>query len=314
MKTVFLALWIIGIATLVWLLYTNLSGDKNKKEELTNVWQAPDTSSIALNANADLIRYGRDLISHTSYYLGPKGKVSSISNGMNCQNCHLDAGTKPFGNNYGSVASLYPKFRARSGRIESIEKRVNDCIQRSLNGQPLDSLSKEMKAFVAYFKWIGKDVEIGKKAEGSGLHEIQLLTREADPVKGKLMYAQQCRLCHQGNGQGMIKRDSTEYIYPPLWGDHSFNTASGLFRIFNFAKYIRANMPQGATYLKPILTEEEAWDVSAYVVSLPRPHKVFKEDWPKLETKPFDHPFGPYADSLTEHQHKYGPFAKETKK
>lgn len=310
MKKVTAAIGLIIILASAYVLYTKFGkGEKKKnKTEISDVWIAPDTSSIALDTRASVIRYGRKLIVATAYYLGPKGRVDAISNGMNCQNCHLDAGTKPFGNNYGSVASLYPKFRARSGGLESIEKRVNDCIQRSLNGNPLDSLSKEMQAFVAYIKWVGKDVPKGKKAQGSGLFPIKFLNRAADPVKGKLLYVQHCRLCHEQNGQGLNTIDSSRYIYPPLWGENSFNTGAGLFRISNFAKYIRANMPQGTTYLKPILTEEEAWDIAAYVVSLPRPVKQFKEDWPKLETKPFDHPFGPYADSFSELQHKFGPF------
>ena len=138
------------------LLRCGQSAKESTQSTTDSLWHAPDTSSM----NIDGVRYGRKLIVNTSYYLGPKGTVDSISNGMNCQNCHLEAGTKPFGNNFGSVASLYPKFRARAGRMESVEKRVNDCIQRSLNGNPLDSLSKEMKAFVAYIKWVGKDVAI----------------------------------------------------------------------------------------------------------------------------------------------------------
>jgi thiosulfate dehydrogenase len=274
------------------------------------LWVAPDSASMP---NPE-IRYGRELIAKTAYYLGPKGIVDSISNGMNCQNCHLEAGTKPFGNNFGSVASLYPKFRARSGGLESLEKRVNDCIQRSLNGKPLDSLSKEMRAMVAYISWLGKDVPKGKKAEGSGLMEIKFLNRVADSVNGKLVYEQKCVVCHQKNGQGILSSNQKVYIYPPLWGEHSFNTGAGLFRISNFAKYIRANMPQGATYDQPLLTEEEAWDISAYVVSLPRPRKDFSGDWPKIETKPFDHPFGPYADSLSEEQHKFGPWGLDSKR
>lgn len=272
-----------------------------------SLWQAPDTSTMPNQQ----VRYGRKLISNTSYYLGPKGTVSAISNGMNCQNCHLDAGTKPFGNNFGSVASLYPKFRARSGGLESVEKRINDCIQRSLNGQPLDSLSEEMRALVAYILWVGKDVAKGEKAEGSGLKDIAFLSRSADTLKGKVIYEKQCRICHQKNGSGMPLGSGKGFAFPPLWGDKSFNTAAGLFRLSNFAKYVRANMPQGATYSQPILTEEEAWDVAAYIISQPRPHKEFKNDWPKIETKPFDHPFGPYADTLSEVEHKYGPWVEK---
>jgi thiosulfate dehydrogenase len=227
---------------------------------------------------------------------------------MNCQNCHLNAGTKPFGNNYGSVASLYPRFRARSGSLESIEKRVNDCIERSLNGKGLDSLSREMRAIVAYINWVGKDVPKGKKASGSGLYELAYLNRAADTVTGKSLYSTKCAVCHGTKGQGLERNNGVDYIYPPLAGENSFNVSAGLYRISNFAKYIYANMPLGATHDSPLLTEEESWDIAAYVIFLPRPEKRFAGDWPKVETKPVDHPFGPYADSFSEAQHKYGPF------
>src|SRR6185503_9459271 len=84
-----------------------------------DVWIAPDTTQIKTEKNAAQIIYGRELISNTALYLGPQGKVQHSSNGMNCQNCHLDAGTKPFGNNYSAVASTYPKFRERSGGMEN---------------------------------------------------------------------------------------------------------------------------------------------------------------------------------------------------
>ncbi len=272
------------------------------------LWQAPDTATIPKDKEGKRIRYGRELIAHTSDYLGPNGKVMNISNGMNCQNCHLEAGTKPFGNNYGSVASMYPKFRARSGKLESIVKRVNDCIERSLNGTSLDSLSEEMKAIVAYITWLGKDVPKGEKAAGSGLVEMKWLDRPADPVAGKKLYLQKCLICHGYSGEGQRLSANSHFIYPPLWGENSFNTGAGLFRISNLSRYIRANMPNGSTYDSPMLSEDQAWDIAAYVVSLPRPEKKFKQDWPKIETKPVDHPFGPYADGFSEEQHKYGPF------
>jgi thiosulfate dehydrogenase len=59
----------------------------------------------------------------------------------------------------------------------------------------------------------------------------------------------------------------------------------------------------------PILTDEEAWDVAAFINSQPRPSKIFSADWPDISTKPYDHPLGPYADNFSEQQHKFGPFA-----
>lgn len=63
-----------------------------------------------------------------------------------------------------------------------------------------------------------------------------------------------------------------------------------------------------ATHDMPKLSTEEAWDVAAYVNSQSRPKKDLSKDWPDISKKPFDHPFGPYADDFSESQHKYGPY------
>lgn len=304
---------VIGIIIAVVFCWSCHQGDKSEmrtaqKKDLEKLWSAPDTSLIPYTPGGKLIRYGRELITHTSRYLGPKGSVKAISNGMNCQNCHLNAGTKPFGNNYGSVASLYPKFRARSGVQESIEKRVNDCLERSLNGKALNEQSNEMLAIVAYIKWLGTNVKKGEKAPGSGLKDIEFLDRLSDSTRGQFLYIIKCKLCHGQNGEGLILPGSAEYTYPPLWGVNSFNIGAGLYRVSNMAKYIQANMPLGARYDSTLLSTEEAWDIAAYVNSRQRPIKSFPNDWPKIETKPFDHPFGPFTDSFTEEQHKFGPF------
>jgi len=277
-------------------------------------WQPVALDLVAGAAEKELVYYGRDLIAHTAKYLGPNGSVTQISNGQNCQNCHLQAGTMAFGNNYGSVASTYPKFRARSGAVENIYKRVNDCFERSLNGKALDTSSKEMQAIVAYINHIGSNVKKGEKAAGSGLKDLAFLDRAADPIKGKVVYESKCQSCHQANGEGVLNPDKVEYSFPPLWGNHSFNDGAGLYRITNFAKYVKYNMPLGVTHDNPQLTDEEAWDVAAYVLSQSRPHLSVPKDWPDMTKKPIDHPFGPYADAFTEKQHKYGPFKPITDK
>lgn len=277
-------------------------------------WDVPDLARVPLTAEGDLIRYGKELVVNTSHFLGPKGKVASISNGMNCQNCHLDAGTRFLGNNYSAVFSCYPKFRARSGSLESIFKRVNDCLERSLNGHSLDSGSREMQAFVAYIKWLGHDVPKNIKPDGAGIPDLPFLNRAADSSMGKQVFLDRCQRCHGEHGNGLYDSANNAYTYPPLWGEHSFTTGAGLFRISRFAGFVKYNMPFTLLPGEQKLTDEEAWDVAAYVISKPRPSKIFKGDWPDISTKPFDHPFGPYADEFTEQQHKYGPFGMMKKK
>ncbi len=289
----------------------------DNKKDTTAYWTAPAISSITDTKQLAVVEYGKDLIAHTSKYFGPFGNIAKISNGLNCQNCHLQAGTAVFGNNYGSVASLYPKFRARSGAIENVYKRVNDCFERSLNGKAIDTNSKEMQSIVAYINFIGSNVDKGKKAVGSGFKDLAFLDRAADPEKGQLVYSNKCQSCHQQNGEGVLALDKTEYTYPSLWGKNSFNDGAGLNRISNFAKYVKYNMPQGITHENPQLTDEEAWDVAAFVLAQKRTHINVPKDWPDKSKKPIDHPFGPYADNFTEIQHKFGPFipiAAEQKK
>ena len=276
-------------------------------DESSDLWVAADLSQAPMAMQSQL-EYGKDLIVNTAKYLGPKGSVAHLTNGMNCQNCHLNAGTQPYGNNYGSVASTYPKYRGRSGAIEDIYKRVADCFERSLNGVAPKVGSKEMEAIVAYINYVGSNVKKGDKAKGSGIYELALLDRAADPAKGKELYAAKCVSCHQADGSGMMNADKIAYQYPPLWGDHSYNHGAGLYRLSRFAGYIKANMPLGASYKTPMLSDEEAWDLAAYVNSMPRPSKDLSKDWPKLEEKNFDHPFGPFADAFSEEQHKFGPF------
>ncbi len=271
-------------------------------------WQPVSLAEITDPTIKEQINYGKELIAHTAKYVGPNGAVLQITNGQNCQNCHLQAGTMVFGNNYGSVASTYPKFRARSGSSENIYKRVNDCFERSLNGKALDTASKEMQAIVAYINHVGSNVPKGEHAAGSGLKALAYLERAADPKKGKVVYITKCQSCHLASGEGILQADKVEYSFPPLWGKHSFNDGAGLYRISNFAKYIKYNMPMGVTHESPQLTDEEAWDVSAYVLAQTRPHMAVPNDWPDIAKKPIDHPFGPYKDKFSQKQHKFGPF------
>jgi thiosulfate dehydrogenase len=292
----------------------NASSQKNSKTVLPvaapadSLWQGPDSAAIPAGTNGDLIRYGWDLIARTGYYFGPAGIISHTSNGMDCQNCHLYAGRQPWGNNFGGVRSSYPKFKERRGAVENIAQRVSDCFERSLNGIAPDTSSREVRAMIAYMEWLGTGVPRGKKPAGSGIEAIPYLARAADPAKGKQLYGLKCQVCHGPEGAGLKDKDGRVYIYPPLWGDHSYNTGASLYRLSRLAGFMFDNMPSGTDYRKPQLTAEEAWDLSAFIDSQPRPVRTFGGDWPDIRLKPVDHPFGPFPDTFGAGQHKFGPF------
>lgn len=278
-------------------------------EPVDTVWRGWNKYQIKTGTDSGkLIWYGHELIANTAFYLGPKGIVAHTTNGMNCQNCHLDGGTIPYAFNFGKVYATYPVFNPRSNAIRNIYDRVNDCFERSLNGKSLDSNTLEMQAIYAYICWLGNDVPKGVVRGGTGISKLKYITVAADPIAGKKVYIANCQSCHGADGQGQLNIDGSAYTYPPMWGEHSYNDGAGLYRIGSFAGFVKSNMPFGTDYHDPKLTDKEAWDVAAFVNSQPRPHKNQTNDWKNIAKKPIDFPFGPYIDTFTEEQHKYGPF------
>ena len=274
-----------------------------------SLWRGKKESQIITSTDSGrLIKYGHELISNTSYYLGPRGKVARISNGMNCQNCHLFGGTSPYAGNFGKVYANFPQFRARNNGLQSIYDRINDCFERSMNGKAMDRSTKEMRALYAYFKWIGEEVPKGEKPAGTVTIKLKYMDVAADPVAGRKVYMANCQVCHGNQGQGMLKEDKTGYTFPPLWGADSFNDGAGMYRVSTLAAFVKVNMPFGTNYKNPKLTDKEAWDVAAFINSQPRPHKDQSMDWKDIRKKPIDYPWGPYPDTFSEKQHKYGPF------
>lgn len=276
--------------------------------EPADVWHAPDAGSMPAGRLGDSIRYGGELIARTGDYFGPKGSVAQISNGMNCQNCHLDGGRRLFANNYASFIANYPKMSGRSGSMETPVDRVLNCFERSLAGKAPDTSRKEIQSILAYMRWIGQGVKGRTKLFGSATGTLPYLDHAADPNKGREVFVLKCQSCHGSQGEGMPAPDKKSYMFPPLWGPHSYNDGAGMYRIGNLAAFVKNNMPFGTTYQNPQLTDEEAWNVAAFINSQPRPHKDQRKDWPKADKKPIDFPFGPYADAFSERQHKYGPF------
>lgn len=275
------------------------------------VHTAPDLKTIPEGPEGDMIRYGRELVMNTAKLIGPDGtKGQYLGNKMNCTNCHLDGGLRPYGYNFFSTYGRYPQYRSRENAVLTIEQRVNNCVERPHNGIPLPLDSKEMIAFVSYIQWASQGVPVGKKIKGSERIELTLPSRAADPEKGKVIYANQCARCHGEDGRGTWLEDSSTYEYPPIWGPYGYQPGSSMFRLIKAAQFIKANMPfDQASWKNPVLSDEEAFDVAAYINS-PDHLRPTKEgpDYNDISTKYVDYPFGPYDDHFSEHQHKYGPF------
>ncbi len=280
------------------------------------IWTVPEVGSLPDDSLGQQIRRGRDLITATYAHIGPEVADPAkrfAGNNLACSNCHLEAGTKKFGLPIFGLYNLFPQYSARRGAEINIEDRVNSCMVRSLNGRELPNDSPEMQAIVAYIKFLSTGMAPGQKPQGLGAGAMPELARAADPVRGKVIYANACLACHNTDGSGIRRSLPTTdlgYMVPPVWGPDSFNDGAGMARLIGIANFVHFNMPHGVDYLNPQLSVEQAWDVAAYVISQPRPKKAgLDKDFPDLLKKPVDAPYGPYADKFSEQQHKYGPFA-----
>jgi thiosulfate dehydrogenase len=158
----------------------------------------------------------------------------------------------------------YLPAERRTDQVITFKERINGCMRRSMNGKNLPEDGPEMEALIAYIKFLGHGTPEGVRVAGMGLLPLADPPLAADSGRGGKVYADLCANCHKDEGQGERNQSpQLGYSIPPLWGDDSFNAASGMAKLAYAAAYVRANMPFGVRYLDPVLSEQQAWDVAA---------------------------------------------------
>ena len=102
------------------------------------------------------------------------------------------------------------------------------------------------------------------------------MTRRA----GHPLFRDNCARCHGTNGQGIG-------VVPALWGAKSYSIGASMARVERAASFIRNNMP----FDRPgSLTDQQAFDIAAYIDSMTRPDLPGKEnDWPRAAPRPTRH-------------------------
>ena len=194
----------------------------------------------------------------------------NVGNALRCASCHLDGGLRRDAMPWVGSYARFPQFRPRSGKVDLIEDRINDCFRRSMNGRPLDPGGRDMRDIVAYFAFLSTGIPVGAEMEGQGFPRLQPLA--ADVGRGKAVFSAVCARCHGATGQGTA-------IAPPLWGPRSYNVGAGMARINTAASFIHALMPFDRAQQ---LTPQQAFDVATYINTRPRPDFPAKtRDWPR---------------------------------
>ncbi|MGC9197664.1 MAG: c-type cytochrome [Acidobacteriaceae bacterium] len=247
------------LATATLLLVTSLCLSAGSYPKAHNPPATPSTTSESANSSpaqeSSLVQQGKLIFDKTPVYA-----AAYVGNTLSCNDCHLQSGTAPHVAPMIDLAGLFPSFSKRAGHVITLQNRIQECFVRSENGKPLPVDSPQMKAMVAYIDWLSRDQDKAKPYPGRGLITLPALI--GDPGRGKLIYASQCAACHGVDGAGVPP------VLPAVWGKNSYNDGAGMNKIAKMARFVAYTMPQTHP---GILTPQEAYDVSAYIHTMPRP-------------------------------------------
>ena len=245
-------------------------------------FRLPNDSAIPPGVLGASVRRGRALLGATRDSL-----PQHVGNGLRCTSCHLDDGRRADAIPFVGVYARYPQYRARNDAVNVLADRVNDCFERSMNGTPIAPDGRDMKDITAYMAFLSQGYVVGGGVDGQGLRTMRPLS--PDTARGARVFASACVTCHGADGRGTAAA-------PALWGVASYNLGAGMARLRTAASFIRYNMPYG----NPTLTDQQAFDVAAYVNAQPRPDFRGKEnDWPRGGAPP-DVPYPTNAERSTE--------------
>ena len=232
--------------------------------------RVPSDSEVTDRFMLASIQRGRALLRNTRDSL-PR----NVGNQLQCVSCHALDGTKKNTMSLVGVYARFPQYRARSGHVDLIEDRVNDCFERSMNGRALSHTSADMRDLVNYMAFLSRGVPAGHRVDGQGVPALQPL--KGDTAAGRTQFATTCAPCHGASGEGTPAA-------PPVWGPQSYNIGAGMARVNTAAAFIKSAMPQTAP---GTLTEQQAFDLAAYINSQPRPDFARKDlDWPRGDPPP----------------------------
>ena len=229
----------------------------------TETFTPPPESAIPDNDFGRTVRLGENIFRDTQRHAAPY-----VGNTLNCQNCHLDAGRRADSAPLWAAFVSYPAYRSKNKHVNTYAERLRGCFRYSMNGRVPPYGSKVLVALEAYSYFLARSAPVGNtEMKGRGYPAVKKSAKPFDYARGETVYRKSCALCHGANGEGR-KSATGAPVFPALWGAHSFNWGAGMGNIKNAAGFVKANMPFSRA---GTLTDQEAWDVAAFVDSHERP-------------------------------------------
>ena len=224
-------------------------------------FRPPAEHELPDNAFGKLVREGHSLFVDTR-----RQAPAYVGNGLNCSNCHLDQGRLANSAPLWGAYPMYPAYRKKNDKVNTFAERLQGCFEFSMNGKPPAADSPQISALSAYAYWLATKAPTGVELPGRGYPEVAKPAKGYDIAQGAQVYKAQCAVCHGDSGQG--QKVGEDYVLPPLWGKDSYNWGAGMHRINTAASFIQYNMPLGKA---KTLSDQQAWDVAAFINSHERP-------------------------------------------
>jgi thiosulfate dehydrogenase len=234
-------------------------------------FSSPSRDALPDGPFGETIRQGQAIFENTNAH-PVSGKY--VGNDQACGNCHIDAGRLAESAPLWAAWVAYPAYRSKNRKVNTYIERIQGCFTYSMNAQasaagaPPSADSDTIVSLIAYSYWLAKGAPTGdENMPGRGYPRLKETEQEFDPERGAVVYAAKCALCHGENGAG-VTQGAGRTLFPPLWGSESYNWGAGMHKIDTAAAFIKHNMPLG---LPDSLSDQEAWDVAAFMNSHERP-------------------------------------------
>lgn len=252
----------------------------------------PGADTIPDNDFGKMVKKGEQIFVNTQ-----QNAKQYVGNNLNCVNCHLDAGRKANSSPLWGAYISYPAYRSKNKHVNTFSERMQGCFKYSMNGKAPPLGDETLVALETYSYWLATGAPVRQSVQGRGYPAVPKPALPPDFVRGEIVYAQNCALCHGPNGEGQMTGATT--VFPPLWGAKSFNWGAGMHDVKNAAGFIKANMPLG---LGGTLTDQQAWDAAIFMDSHERPQDPrFKGSVAEIRKLYHDEPTSMYGKTVNGH-------------
>lgn len=228
---------------------------------------------------------------HTSETLGPDGNTKYPDTGepyvttvTACSSCHFTGGHVPFGSPVYQSPSKYQldadtglgRYFRPLGYHRDLEDSIIDCFRNCMNAERAPEKDDPvMVALVNYIHWVSDgiidpdmqdDWTLLPPEAGTHLPSIAgVSSMRADPLRGALLYANNCSDCHDEDsaGAGEYRRGEIRPRIPALWGIvDGYSRGAAFYRTPVLGAYVQEHMPFDDPQT---LSDQDALDIAAFI-------------------------------------------------